>query len=228
MHTGVCISKYGKLGNSIHHQWTNINYTTSMFSLPLDMTEYFRNYSGCCIMLIRMWVVALKSSSACFINKCAKYSRPKLQKLCWTKTDTYLVSIYVTRRHKEHYCDRKWIFTGTQCKSSAQKSSIQTKALLIVEMIKIHQGLFEAGIRACRETKLLKTWARDTHSALCLGEGFQYVPSSRSLHNIIKQFKLALLTQALNAAVSWGGKSHQGHPLTHHTPPLTSSVYVDW
>lgn len=66
-------------------------------------------------------------------------------------------------------------------------------------------------------------WRRgpETHSALRLEGGFQYVPWSRSLHNIIKQFKLALLTQALNAAVSWGGKSHQNPPTTTSPSPTT-------
>lgn len=68
------------------------------------------------------------------------------------------------------------------------------------------------------EEKLLKMWARDTHSALHIEGGFQYVPWSHSLHNIIKQFKLALLTQALNAAVSWGGESHQSPPSTSPSP----------
>lgn len=59
-------------------------------------------------------------------------------------------------------------------------------------------------------------WRREpvTHSAPRLEGGFQYVPWSHSLHNIIKQFKLALLTQALNAVVSWWGKSHQVPPMT--------------
>lgn len=34
---------------------TNIYYITlQMFSLPSDATEYVRNYSGCCVMPIRM------------------------------------------------------------------------------------------------------------------------------------------------------------------------------
>lgn len=57
-------------------------------------------------------------------------------------------------------------------------------------------------------------WAREIHSALRLEASFQYVPWSRSLHNIIKQFKLALLTQALNAAVSWGENPIRGPPTT--------------
>lgn len=55
----------------------------------------------------------------------------------------------------------------------------------------------------------------DTHSAQCLEGGFQYVPWSRSLHNIIKQFKLVLLMQALRG----GGGSLPSFPSLPTTPP---------
>lgn len=91
----------------------------------------------------------LKSSSICFINTVCKIQPSKAAKTLPSK-NSHSASIYATRRCKSHFVVMKSeFFSRAQLKSSTQQSSIQTKGtLLILDIIRMHQGTFQLGIRA--------------------------------------------------------------------------------
>lgn len=122
-----------------------------------------------------------------------------------------LMSAYETKKYTEG--PFKW--WRLKLSSGSRKHRIQIKGgLLIQDIIRTHRLSLAEDVTIEGEFFLfffLQTSAWHTHTRAPRSQAvFQCVLWSRRLHNIIKQFKLALLTQALNAAVSRGG-SHQRH-----------------